>query len=94
MEHRRRSTGGLDTARSLSIENDWTALPVHRKWYYFLRVLLIVNRRQLPAIIALLLVTAGVLTWSVGENVLYGMFMLALGAVIVLALFLSRPNNK
>jgi hypothetical protein len=69
----------------------WTSLPLYKQWYYFLRVLLIVNKSIVPAVVALVLIAAGIATMVLGQNVLYGLCMMALGAALVLVLWLSRP---
>jgi hypothetical protein len=70
----------------------WNALPAYRRWYYFFRVWLIVNKARIPALIALVLAAAGLLTYALGQNILYGLLMMALGAALVLIIIWTRPR--
>jgi hypothetical protein len=79
-------------ASPLAALEAWNALPAYRRWYYFFRVFLIVNRARIPVLIALVLTAAGIATYGLGQNVLYGLLMMALGAALVLIIIWTRPR--
>lgn len=80
-------------SQALALLDAWTAHPRYRQWYFFIRVVLIVNRSLIPVIVALGLIAAGLLTWVLGQNVLYGLLMMAIGAAVTLILIWLRPNK-